>query len=224
MSDNTHLEEIFEADRNLRAAEERLLREKDKRTLIRDLQNAVKVAKTLKDPDETTMRLVRLADLCAQVEGPEMVDALIHILDDESPAARVAAGEALLDVGYERYAELARAVERLLEKPAMPTAMAELPWVIAEIGEPSAAALTRRFLAHEDAHVVASAIEVAVELGDLAALPLLEKLVDDSRRVQMEDENEEYTSSVGELATEAVEELSILAESDEDDEDDIERN
>ena len=54
------------------------------------------------------MRLERLADLCAQVPGPEMTDALIDIMDYGKPPVRIAAGEALLDVAYEYYAEVAR--------------------------------------------------------------------------------------------------------------------
>ncbi|MBW2718938.1 MAG: hypothetical protein JRD94_10415, partial [Deltaproteobacteria bacterium] len=102
------------------------------------------------------MRLERLADLCAQVPGPRMTDALIAILNDAEPRVRVAAGEALRDLGYERYAELARGIERALDRNADGVAMSELPWVLAEIAEPSALALIRRFLDHSSPDVAAA--------------------------------------------------------------------
>ena len=92
------------------------------------------------------LRLERLADLCAQVEGPEMADALIAILDDDAPSVRVQAAEALVDVGFERYAEVARAIERALARGEHGPAMQELPWVLCEIAEPSARPLIARFL------------------------------------------------------------------------------
>ena len=136
-----------------------------------------------------------------------MTDALILILDDEDPAVRVAAGEALLDVGYERYAEVARGIERVLEKKHKGSSMAELPWVLAEIGEPSALGLIRRFLENEDAEVCASAIEALATLTDPGAIPALEALVDDEREVSIDDGESETTTTIGELAVEAIAEL-----------------
>src|SRR5688572_13173067 len=133
-----HLDAMFRADRSLREEETQLLASGEAAALETLLAEAVEEARGLRDRREGAMRLERLADLCAQVQGPRMVDALIDILDDEDPGVRVAAGEALLDVGYERYAEVARAIERALEKKRTGPAMSELPWLLAEVGEPSA--------------------------------------------------------------------------------------
>jgi HEAT repeat protein len=105
---NPTLAAIFDAERALRA-QERALLETAPAELKALLAAAVEEAKALPDRREAILRLERLADLCAQVEGPEMVDALIAILDDDAPSVRVQAAEALVDVGFERYAELARA-------------------------------------------------------------------------------------------------------------------
>ena len=172
------------------------------------LTAAIEEARGLSDRAEASMRLERLADLCAQVPGPTMSDALIRILDDDEPTVRVAAGEALLDVGYERYAEVARAIERALDRSANGAAMTELPFVIAEIGEPSALALLRRFLVHPDAEVVAAGVEALVQLGDPGAIADLEKLVDDEREVTLDD-LEDGDTTIGELAEAAIEELSL---------------
>ncbi|HJK93466.1 MAG TPA: hypothetical protein RMH26_22210, partial [Polyangiaceae bacterium LLY-WYZ-15_(1-7)] len=150
-----HLETIFDADRRLREAEAALL-QTPRKALATLLADAVDEAVALDDRAEAEMRLERLADLCAQVPGPAMADALIRILDDHEPRVRVAAGEALLDVAYDYYAEVARAIERSLDAGSQVRALAELPFLLVEVGEPSAGPLLRRFLAHPDAHVVAA--------------------------------------------------------------------
>ena len=212
MKPENFLETIFRSDRELRDAEARLLQTRDANTLTDVLWSATEEASSMQDRREGTMRLERLADLCAQVPGPRMTDALIKILDDEDPAVRVAAGEALLDVGYERYAEVARGIERVLDKKHQGPAMAELPWVLAEIGEPSALTLIRRFLESSEAEVAASAIEALTTLMDPGAIPALEALVNDKRQVAVDDGETESMTTVGELAEEAIAELSAGAE------------
>jgi len=210
MTRSKDLEAIFDADRALRAAESRFFASARGGEAARLLEAAVREATELDDPAEAAMRLERLADLCAQVPGPAMADALVTILNHPEPPVRVAAGEALLDVAYERYAEVARAIERALDAPLDGPAMAELPYVLAEVGEPSALPLLRRFLALPDPDAIAAAVESLVQLGDPAAIDDLEELVDDARIVTLEDLEEETTASIGELAREAIEALEGL--------------
>lgn len=205
MTAQSMLKTIFDHERELRRTERELLSQKPK-ALIEALKAAVDEALGL-DAEEAELRLHRLSDLCAQVEGPEMIDTLIAILGHESQAVRVNAGHAICDVGYHRYAELAHGVERALERKASGPAMEELPWVLVEIGEPSALRLIGRFLQHPEAEVVASAIESLVELGDSRAADLLKPLVEDSREVVVEDFEEETSASVGDLAAEAIDML-----------------
>lgn len=202
MSANDLITQIFDAERSLRSAENQLLA-MPQNSVADVLSMAVETAMTLLDDAEASMRLERLADLCAQVPGPKMADALIRILDHDSPQARVQAAEALRDVGFDRYAELARAIERALDRNHEGQSMLELPWVLAEIGEPSALPLIKRFLAHEDGEVVASAIESIMSLGDPAGIELLQPLVDDEREVELDDAEDE-SATVGELALEAI--------------------
>ena len=119
MSLPDELQRIFDADRVLHEAESVLLRKKDSEELIALLRSETDSALRMEDRKEGTMRLERLADLCAQVPGPDMADALIAILNDEEPRVRVAAGEALRDLGYERYAEVARGIERVHDVPRL---------------------------------------------------------------------------------------------------------
>jgi HEAT repeat protein len=203
MSLPSQLEAIFEAERALRRAESALL-QGDAQQLTALLTAAVADAKSQDDPDEAELRLTRLADLCAQVPGEPMVQALIDILDEELPSVRVQAAEALVDVAYDRYAEVARAIERTIGSGASGPAMQELPFIIAEIAEPSAVGLIGRFLNHAEGEVVAAGIEALTRLGDPSAVPALKKLLKDERVVTIDEGDEELTSTVGELAEEAV--------------------
>jgi HEAT repeat protein len=199
------LNALFDCERGLRRAEASLL-QNEPAELAAMLSAAVKDAKELADKDESRLRLERLADLCAQVPGPEMTDALILILDDPNNGVRVQAAEALVDVGYERYAEVARGIERALDSK-LHFALQELPWVLVELDEPSARKLITRFLESKDPEVVASAVEALAELGDDAAIKDLKKLLDDPREVDIDGEEGEETVTVGDLASEAIDAL-----------------
>ncbi len=211
MSLSDTIRQIFDADRAMRIAERALLRERTSESLVELLESETEQALRMGDRDEATMRLERLADLCAQVPGPRMTDALIAILNDTEPRVRVAAGEALRDLGFERYAEVARGIERALESNARGPAMSELPWVLAEIAEPSALGLIRRFLGHRDPNVVAAAIEAIAHLQDPEAVKDLERLADDTRDVTLEDFEEEEKTTIGELARDALAILGFAA-------------
>ncbi len=208
-----HLERIFESDRTLRKAESALLRHGARDELVSLLESEVARALALEDRQEASMRLERLADLCAQVPGPRMTDALIAILNDPEPRVRVAAGEALRDVGFERYAEVARGIERALERQDDGPAMSELPWVLAEIAEPSALPLIRRFLAHPNAEIVAAGIEALAQLRDPEAIADLQRFTGDARMVTIEDFDHDSRTTLEELAADALEMLGLRAAS-----------
>jgi HEAT repeat protein len=211
MSAKPLLDALFEADRQLREAEAALLasgRGDDADGLARELERAVDQAFALEDAVEASARLQRLADLCAQAQGPRTADTLLRILNHAAPEVRVAAGEALRDFAYDRYAEVARAIERASERQLSGPALAEVPWILAEIGEPSAVPLIGRLLRHPDVEVVASGIEALAELGDASGAELLQGLVKDRRVVQLEEDDTGYTTTIGELASEALSELS----------------
>ena len=200
---NDLLHQIFTADRTLRNAEAKLLAG-DASSVRTILEAAVREAQTLDDQDEANLRLERLADLCAQLTGDEMADSLIAILNWDHPPVRGAAAEALLDFAYDYYSVVAKAVERALDQGLRGPAMSEIPFMLAEIGEPSAAKLLKRFLQHDDAEVVAAAIEAAVELGDDGLVGAIEALQQDHRDVTLDDFEEETQATIAELATEAL--------------------
>jgi HEAT repeat protein len=207
MTVKQRLEALFEADRKLRETEANLLTAADPEELARALEQATEQALGESDDGDAEARLARIADLCVQAQGPRTADTLLRILNHSSPEVRVAAGEALRDFAYDRYAEVARSIERAFERDLQGPALQEVPWILAEIGEPSAVPLIARCLKHADLEVVASGIEALAEIGDAASVKLLEPLVGDARVVQLEEGDGSYSTTIGELASEAIGEL-----------------
>lgn len=208
-SPNAALTSLFEAEREVRRAHAELLRS-DRAALIATLGQAVKEALPLGDSPEAALRLVRVGDLLGELEGPEAVDLLIDVLGGKNAEGRGIAGESLLHIAFDRFKEVALGIERALTRlPKDSPALSELPYLIAEVGEPGCVKLIGKFLTHSDPNVVSSGIEALAEMGDPAAIPLLTPLEKDSRQVDLDEEDAEGRVSLGELAHEAVE---ILAE------------
>ena len=205
------LQALFDAERKSRELHAALRGEGDD-LLVPELVKATKSALALDDEDESSIQLVRLALLLGDLEGAQAVDLLVDILGGSSPEARIAAGEALEGLAFDRFKEVALGIERAIERlPKNSAALTELPFLLAEVGEPGCAKLLGRFLQHEEAEVVASAIEALAELGDPAGIPLLAKLERDGRQVQLDDEEGGERVAIADLAHEAKEILEELA-------------
>jgi len=208
------LRSLFDAERTVRAAHDELL-DADPGAVLTVIDRATHEALTLDtlDEDESSLRLVRISAVLGEMQGPRVVDLLVDILGCDEPEARHAAGEALSGLAFDRFKEVAQGVERALERlPAGNPALSELPYLLVEVPEPGVSKLLARFLAHTDADAVAATIEALVDAGDPAALPLLEPLSADARKVQLEDEGgTEGEASIAELVAEA---RSILSRED----------
>lgn len=214
------LSAVFAADRALRAAELDFLEETSPAHLAA-LERAIDAALALDDDEEAAIRLMRAADLLGEFTGPNVVTLLLRLLDHDEPAVRDAAGSTLLDLGYSRYAEVARGIEKLIEDGKAITALREVPFVLAEIGEPGGVKLCVRMLRHPDATVTASAIEALAMLGDPSVIRDLEKLRSDKRVVEADGEGGEGSEgggaeaggsgpTIGELVKDALEHLRSL--------------
>lgn len=199
-----NVEALFDAERAARHAHEELAQDEPAR-IVPVLEQAYRDAVKLDDEDEASLRLACIAELLGEMEGPRVVDLLVDILGCEDSEARRVAGEALSGLAFDRFKEVALGVERALTRlPAGNPALAELPYLLAEVPEPGVTKLLARFLGHGDPTAVASAIEALVEIGDPSALPLLEPLAGDTRRVELEDEGgTEGDASIAELVSEA---------------------
>ncbi len=200
------VEQLFVAERAVRAAHAQLGNANEE-ALLGCLRTQVVLALKLEDQDEMSLRLVRLAQLLAEFEGgAQVIDLLIDVLGSESPEARYSAGEVLEDFAYSRFKDVALGVERALSRLSGGSpALAELPHLLKEIPEPGVTKLLVRFLEHSDADAVAAAIEAGVAAGDPALLPALDKLLEDARLVQLDDDEDDVQVTIGELAHEAKE-------------------
>ncbi len=204
------IDDLYAAERSVRALHARI---GDHRSEVQldALATATADALKIEDEEESSVRLVRLAQLLGDLEGPKAADLLIDILGTDSLEARRSAGEALEDLAFDRFKELALAVERALERlPHGHAALTELPFLLSEVPEPGVRRLLGRFLSHRDPEAVAAAIEAIVDHADVSAADLLVPLEKDTRNVEMEDEEgAEGQVTIGELATEA---RTLLAE------------
>ncbi len=210
------IEALFTAEREARRLHGELVKagRADAGALVTLLTEQAKQARALPatDTHEQALRLVRISAVLGELEGPAAVDLLIDLLGSDEPEARHSAGEALEDLAFDRFKEVALGVERALARlPVGSPALAELPYLLAEVAEPGSIKLLGKFLQHADPEAVAGAIEAIIEMGDPSAAPLLKPLEKDSRQVQLEEDSEERVT-IGDLATEARELLAELAD------------
>jgi HEAT repeat protein len=205
---------LFDAEREVRDAHEELLTA-DPKVLLPVIEAQVTEALgETHDEAERALRLVRAAAVLGDLEGPKAVDLLVDILGSEEPEARQAAGEALEDMAYERFKEVALGVERALDRlPHGNAALVELPYLLADVPEGGVLKLLQRFLQHKDPEAVAAGIEAIVEVGDPSAASWLQPLEKDTRQVQLEDDaGDDGKITVGELAAEARQLLASIRE------------
>lgn len=218
MSATDRLNELFNFERQARRLHDELAALADDNTgraLLMDAMTAeVDAALKSDDEDEAAIRLVCVARLLGELDGPDVADLLVRVLDSEHPEARSEAGEQLQGLAFDRFKEVAEAVERALDQLGKgANALVELPYVLVEVPEGGVVTLLSKFLAHEDADAVAAAIEALVEVGDPSAVKALEKLTEDERTsVLGEEDDDEAEVSVGALASEAIELLKQVEE------------
>jgi HEAT repeat protein len=207
------LSALFDAERTVRALHDELA-DSPVDELLSTLGKAVPAALAEPDEAEAALRLVRMAELLGELEGPVAVDLLIDVLGSEHPEARYTAGEQLEDLAFDRFKEVAKGVERALKRlPVDSPALPELPHILAQLPEPGVLKLLGQFLAHEDPVAVAAGIEALVELGDPDGVRLLTPLLGDTRTVSLDEEEEDPNSettevTLGELVEEAIDLLS----------------
>lgn len=199
------LEELFDAERAVRRAQMDLAKAKPGE-LLPLLRKTIEAALKAGDDSDAGLKLARSAELLGEIDGAEAVDLLIDVLAADAPEARLSAGEALEERAFARFKEVALGIERALGRlPKSSAALSELPYLLAEVPEPGVLPLLSRFLGHESADAVASAIEALAQLGDPSARQHLRARIDDKRTVDLGDEEGEDTKvTIGELAREAI--------------------
>lgn len=203
------IERLQRAEEEVRRLQDELLDDAEaaRPATLAALREAVLEGLGLGEGPEAAAALVPIAEVLGELDGPEVADLLVDLIGSEEAEVRLAAGSALQDLAFDRFREVAEAIERAASRlDGDSPALRELPFVIAEVGEPGGPRVLKGYLAHKEAEVVAAAIEALAMLGDPAGLPELRKLVRDPRTVQLEEEGfPEGQSSLGALAQEAIE-------------------
>lgn len=210
------IEKMQRAEEEVRRLQDELLdsMESDRKATLAALAESVVEGLGEGEGVEAAIALVPVAEVLGELEGPEVCDLLVDVLGSDEPEVRFTAGRALQDLAFDRYKEVAEAVERAATRlPKGHHALRELPYVVAEVGEPGAPRILAKYLSHADPEVVAAAIEALASIGDPAALPSLERLVRDGRTVQIEDDGGTQVS-LGTLAQEAIEMISAADDED----------
>lgn len=199
------LQGLYDAERALRKHLEALSSHRPEGELLDAIEAAIAEARKETSTDERALRLTSLAQVLGRKTGARVVDLLIDILDSDDPEIRLAAGSALKNLAFDRFKEVAQGVERALQRlPTGSHALPELPFILVEVPEPAVLNIVHQFLKHPDPEAVASGIEACVEIGHPKSIPLLEKLEDDKRLVEVDDEPESATVTIGELAQDAL--------------------
>jgi len=205
------LVKLFDAERTVRSLHDQVSKA-DEHGATEALSKALDLARKEADEHEAALRLVRIAGLLGEFEGPRAVDLLIDILGSTLEEPRSVAGAELEGLAFDRFKEVAKGVERALKRlPKGSPALLELPYLFAEVPEPGVLKILGEFSRHEDPDAVAAAIEVSVEIGDPGFVKFLRPLLEDKRVVDLADESGDGESEVtiGELAAEAVELLEM---------------
>lgn len=202
---------LFDAERQVRRLHDELAErvEEERVALLVEMRAAVTAAAALEDEEEAALRLVCAARLLGELDGASVVDALIDVLDVDSAEARSEAGEQLQAMAFERFKEVALGIERALSRfPKGSYALVELPYILVEIPEGGVIKLLGQFLKHPDPDAVGAAIEALVEVGDPAAIKLLEPMRQDTRVSRIGDDDQlQAEVAIGTLVQEAVEYL-----------------
>ncbi len=202
------LRSYLEADRALRRARVAFLTQGETPDVIASLSRGVDRAFEDADADEAGAALVRIADVLVDLANADAAKLLLRILGHDEPGVRVAAGESLMELLYDRFAEVARVIEAEIDRGGNPVALAEVPFILAEVGEAGGVKIITKLLKHADANVAGAAVEGLAAMGDPSVLKALEPMKNDKRKVSIDEDDESAGEvTVGDLAAEAIEHL-----------------
>lgn len=209
MSTETDLDQVFESlfasERQLRALREKVTEEKPDQVFAA-ISRHLKTARALGETPDAELRLGCLAMLLGDQGGSRSIELLIDILTYEQHDAREVAAEQLQMLAESRFRDFSKAVERALERlPVGSPALTELPFVLGDIPDDGIIPLLRRFLKHADAHAVAAAVEVSLDLEEPSLLDAVKTLENDTRPITViGDDDEPLEITLGELVKDAM--------------------
>jgi HEAT repeat protein len=153
--------------------------------------------------------LVRTAEMLVGVMTETALKVLASGLGSENAMVRMLCGDALMHAAEDDLELLKPAIEDVLK--AGGTAAEEMPFILLEVDDPEVPRILEKFLKSSEGEVVAAAIEAVIEVGDPTSEAALKALVDDKREVVLDEGVADETTTVGQLAKDA---LDLLEEQD----------
>jgi HEAT repeat protein len=161
----------------------------------------------LKEEDPLSMSLVRVTEMLCHIPSDSTAKIVGEGLDHSNPGVRLLSGDALLHMTDEGLGKIMPAIEDALAKGGIRAQ--EMPFMLTDVDDPEVTRVLERFLKVPEPEVVASAIEALAEFGDPSALPALEELTKDDRKIEVEEGGpEEGNWTIGQLALDAIEIIS----------------
>jgi hypothetical protein len=202
---------LFDAERSVRRLHEEL-RHVDRAVLIRTMAAAVTASLREQDERDAVIQQTCLAQILGQLTGDTAVDLLIDLFGSEHPEPQQIAGEALEQLAFDRFKEVALGIERALVRlPQSSPARSGFPYLLEEVPEPGVTILLGKMLKQVDADAVCAAVEMISDRKEISLIPELESLKSDPRLVDLDDdEGETDQVQLGLLVTEALAELNAL--------------
>jgi HEAT repeat protein len=159
------------------------------------------------DPEaDVPITLVRTAEMLVGVTSGKAVSTLCTGLGSENATVRMLCGDALVHAAEDDLELIKPAVEEVLKKGG--TAAEEMPFVLLEVDDPEIPNILEKFLKSSEAEVVAAAIEAIIEIGDPDSEKALKTLVNDKREVALDEGSDDETTTIGQLAKDAIAMLS----------------
>jgi hypothetical protein len=202
---------IFDAEHSVRRLHEEL-RHVDRAVLLRTMAAAVAASLREQNERDAVVQQTCLAQILGQLTGDAAVDLLIDLFGSEHPEPQQIAGEALEQLSFDRFKEVALGIERALVRlPQSSPARSGFPYLLEEVPEPGVAVLLGKMLHQVDADAVCAAVEMISDRKETSLIPELEALKSDPRLVDIDDdEGETDQVQLGLLVTEALAELNAL--------------
>ncbi len=160
---------------------------------------------------DVPITLVRTAEMLVGVNTEGAVSTLCIGLGSENATVRMLCGDALVHAAEDDLELIKPAIDEVLKKGG--TAAEEMPFVLLEVDDPEIPHLLEKFLKSSEAEVVAAAIEAVIEVGDPDSEKALKALVNDKREVALDEGSDDETTTIGQLAKDAI---AMLSEQEED--------
>jgi HEAT repeat protein len=204
------IEELFELQRTITEAKFKLLKETEKEALTSVIQDMLSQRLT-NEFKQYKSQIEVLLELLCRIETKEASNILLEVLNHKDTSLREFAGECLIEKANYELPTVKKAIKDFIKETTKGPGLREIPYILMEmdIESQELSKILIDLLKCPDPQVVAEGLEAISEIGDESCLEAVQKLLNDKRKVEIEDEPGVYLT-IGELAKETEEEVKFL--------------